>query len=113
MFFSFLHEYWWAVVAVMALIMVSFIFVTGGGAEGGLGGRTRKGWGKWRAVSRKAGEVQARVILTIFYFTIAAPFGLARTFLADPLRVKRTGTKPTWLPRETRDRTVDDARRQF
>jgi hypothetical protein len=113
MHFEFLASYWWTVLALMATIMIVFVFVAGRGAQGGVGGRARHGWGKWRALSKKAGEVQARVILTVFYFTIAAPFGLFRSRHADPLRLKPTSRTRTWLSRETRDRTLDDARRQF
>jgi hypothetical protein len=111
--FSFLHEYWPIVIGLMALAMIVFILVTGRGAEGGLAGRTKQGWGKWQELSHKSGELLARIVLTAFYFTVVIPFGLARTFLADPLRIKRTGAPHTWLPRQTRDLTIEDARRQY
>ena len=53
------------------------------------------------------------MVLTVFYFTFAAPFGLLRTLLGDPLRLKRANQTRAWLPRETRDLTLDDARRQY
>jgi hypothetical protein len=106
-------SYWWAFVGAMVSIMALFVFIAGRGAEGGFGGRTRLGWSKWRAVSKKAGDVQARVILTIFYFTVAAPFGLVRTHLNDPLQIKKRNRPRSWHPRHTRDLTLDDARRQF
>jgi hypothetical protein len=108
-----LGSYWWIVLAVMLAAFVLFIVVAGRGADGGLGGRTRQGWEKWRALSRKAGELQARIILTVLYFTFAAPIGLVRTHLADPLRARKTNQPRAWLPRQTRDLTLDDARRQF
>lgn len=113
MHFDWLLSYWWAALAAMAAIIVVFVFVAGRGAEGGLGGRTRLGWSKWRAVSKKVGDVQARVILTIFYFTFAAPFGLIRTHFNDPLEVKKRSRPLAWHSRRTRDLTLDDARRQF
>ena len=113
MHLTFLATYWWAVLAVMLVVFVGFVLVAGRGAEGGFRGRTQHGWGKWKDLSRKGAEVQARVILTLFYFTAVVPFGLARTYLADPLRLRRSGQPRTWLERRTRDLTLDDARRQF
>ena len=113
MHLNFLASYWWAVLAVFALVVLVFVAVAGRGAEGGLVRRAGLGWSKWKALSKKAAELQARIILTVFYFTVAAPFGLVRTHLADPLRIKREGPAGGWLERRTRDRTLEDARRQF
>jgi hypothetical protein len=113
MHLSLLANYWWAVLAVMLAVVVGFVLVAGRGAEGGFGARTRHGWDRWRELSRKGAEVQARIILTLFYFTVVVPFGLARTYLSDPLRLKRASQGRSWLERGTRDLTLDDARRQF
>ena len=113
MHLSFLADYWWAVLGVMLAVFAGFVLVTGRAAEGGFRGRTRQGWGRWRELSRKAAEVQARVILTLFYFTVVVPFGLVQTYLADPLRLRRSKQGRTWLERRTRDLALDDARRQF
>jgi hypothetical protein len=113
MHLEFLAAYWWAVLAGMLAVFVTFVLVAGRNAAGGFRGRTGHGWARWRALSRKGAEVQARLILTLFYFTLAAPFGLARTHLVDPLRLKRAGQPRAWLERRTRDRNLDDARRQF
>ena len=113
MHLTFLAAYWWAVLAVMLAVFVGFVLIAGRGAQGGLRGHTRQGWSKWRRLSQKGAEVQARIILTLFYFTVVAPFGLARTYLADPLRLRRSHRGRSWLERRTRDLTLDDARRQF
>ena len=113
MHFGFLAAYWWAVLAVMLVVFLAFVLVAGRGAEGGMRGRAGKGWAQWRELSRRGAELQARIILTIFYFTVVAPFGLVRTFLADPLRIKPTSQSRAWLPRRMRDLTLDDARRQY
>jgi hypothetical protein len=113
MHFEFLASYWWAIIAALAAIMLLYVFIAGRGAQGGLSGRAALGWSRWRALSRKAADIQARVILTLFYFTVAAPFGLARTYLADPLSIKKARRDRAWVPRRTRDLTVDDARRQY
>lgn len=107
-----LGAYWWAVLAIMLVVFVGFVAVAGRGAEGGMRGRAGQGWSRWRELSRKAGELQARIILTIFYFTLAAPFALVRR-RADPLRIRAANQPRAWLPRQTRDLTLEDARRQF
>ena len=108
-----LGSYWWAVLLAMAAVLVMYVFVAGRGAEGGLGGRARLGWSRWRTLSQKAADLLARIILTVFYFTAVVPFGVARTWLADPLRLRPSNQPRHWLPRQTRDRTLDDARRQY
>ena len=72
----------------------------------------RKLWEGWKAFGRFLGNLLARVVLSIFYFTIFAPFGLGVRWLSDPLQIK---TRPNrlWRPRSTRDQTVAEAGRQF
>ena len=62
--------------------------ITGRNAEGGFKGRTSHGWSRWREMSQKAADVQARVLLTIFYFTVMLPFGVVMGLFKDPLRIK-------------------------
>ncbi len=109
----FLADYWWAVPVVMLLIVATFVAVAGRGAEGGFGGRTRHGWARWKAMSERVANVQARVLLSVFYFTLMAPFGLWQAFVSDRLALKRTPRDSFWVERKTRDRTLDDGRRQF
>ncbi len=54
--------------------------------------------GRFRALSRRIADVQARLLLTVFYFVVLAPFALGVRALSDPLRL-RSGTGPGWLPR--------------
>ncbi len=73
----------------------------------------KAGWRKWKAISDRVANVQARILLTVFYFTVMAPFGLWQGFVADRLRLKRSEVSSFWLDRSTTDRTLEDARRQF
>ena len=73
----------------------------------------RKIWHAWKRFGQFMGDILARVVLTLFYFTIFLPFGLAVTLLSDPLRMRRPQTIPFWLARETGDQTLNEARRQF
>jgi len=68
-------------------------------------------WKKWLVFGRFMGDWAGRVVMTIFYFSIAAPFGLAMRFLSDPLKL-RAG-EPHWEQRTTEQPAVDDMKRAF
>jgi hypothetical protein len=71
-------------------------------------------WEWWKPVAHKIGNFQARVILTVFYFTMFVPFAILVKLFTDPLRIKPK-TKKGWI--ERKDEQVDDllarARKQF
>jgi len=72
----------------------------------------RQAWRAWKRFAQILGDMSARLILTILYFTLVVPFGLGvRLSCARP----GTGLERAsgWLDRTTHDRTVADARRQF
>lgn len=75
----------------------------------------RKFWDLWKRFGQAMGDFLARVVLTLFYFTIFAPFGLGVRLLGDPLAIKDESKEddegPLWLSRATSDLTIDDARR--
>jgi hypothetical protein len=68
-------------------------------------------WKKWRAFGRVMGDFVARIFMTVFYFTIAIPFGVGVRLFKDPLHLKSSQTG--WLKREDRKETLDDARRLY
>jgi hypothetical protein len=104
----------WAIVILAIVIVIpTYVMIAGRNAEGGLRGRTSHGWSRWRELSQRAADVQARVLLTIFYFTFAAPFGLVLSFFADPLRMKKRPTGSYWIERKPVDETLAAGRRQF
>ena len=71
----------------------------------------RRLWQGWKRVGRKIGDFQARVLLTIFYFVILAPFALGVRLLADPLGLKQPGG---WVPVTPKTETARErAGRQF
>ncbi len=71
----------------------------------------RRLWQGWKLVGKKIGDFQARVLLTLFYFVILAPFALGVRLLADPLGLKQPGG---WHPVTPRDETaLQRAGRQF
>lgn len=72
----------------------------------------KKLWRGWKRFGHFMGDVVARVVLTLFYFTIMLPFSLIVTLFSDPLDMKRRKA-PAWLTRTTGDRNLEEARRQF
>ncbi len=72
----------------------------------------KKFWSGWKRFGHFMGDMLARVVLTVFYFTILLPFGLLTSLFGDPLNI-RSKSKPNWLKRETGDRSLAEARRQF
>lgn len=74
-------------------------------------GRVRRLWEGWKRVARRIGDAQARIMLTVFYFVVLAPFALAVRALSDAMRF---GAPPAWLSRETVDTDpATYARRQY
>jgi hypothetical protein len=70
-------------------------------------------WKTWKRIARKIGDVQARIILTLFYFLIVGPFALVVRWRSDPLAMK-PGTPRGWqLKEETKDPPMTRAIRQF
>ncbi len=72
----------------------------------------RRFWEGWKRFGHWMGDLVARVVLTIFYFTIFVPFGLGTRLFGDPLAMNEVKKPSKWLKRETRDLTLEDARRQ-
>lgn len=72
----------------------------------------KKIWTIWKAFGRFLGNLVARVVLSVFYFTIFAPFGLGVRLFSDPLTIKQT-LSPLWRPRQTTDQTLEDIMRQY
>jgi hypothetical protein len=72
----------------------------------------KKFWERWKAFGHFMGDIVARVVLSIFYFTVFVPFGLGVRLTSDPLQIK---TLPTslWRPRTDDEQTLEDAGRQF
>ena len=70
----------------------------------------RKVWQTWKRIGQAVGDIIGRIVLTIFYFTIFAPFGIGVRLWGDPLAIK-TGDQAQWVERSTRDWNLEDGRR--
>jgi hypothetical protein len=76
------------------------------------GGRLAAAWGAWKRVAARIGDVQARVLLSIFYFVVLGPFALLLRWRSDPLAIK-PGAPTGWRPRsEPAEAPLQRARRQ-
>ncbi|MCC7370734.1 MAG: hypothetical protein IT306_20100 [Chloroflexi bacterium] len=104
----------WAIVLIAIVIVIpTFVFITGRNAEGGMRGRASHGWSRWRALSQKAADTQARILLTVFYFTVMVPFGVVFGILKDPLHIKHRPRGTYWMDRKPGSEALADAKRQF
>jgi len=73
----------------------------------------KRGWNTWKEIARAMGDFQARWLLTVFYFTVAVPFGILARCLGDALGLRRLPTGSGWLARKTPERPLEQSRRQF
>ena len=71
----------------------------------------KRAWQRWLRIATLIGDFQARVILSLFYFVIVLPFGLAVRLFTDPLGIKGRRTS-TWTDFSDRSRTLEATRRQ-
>lgn len=68
-------------------------------------------WRWWTRVARRIGDVQARVLLSLFYYAILGPFALVLR-RRDPLAIRPAAPRG-WRRREVVGRPVaEQARRQ-
>lgn len=68
-------------------------------------------WSAWKRIVRKIGDIQARIILSIFYFTIVVPFGILVRFMVDPLRITCRPTS-NWVSVDQGEQTLEMAEKQ-
>jgi hypothetical protein len=71
----------------------------------------RKAWQVWKRFGHALGDTIARVVLTLFYFTVMPFFALVTRRQRDVLGL-RPGT-PLWHADEARPASAEEAARQF
>lgn len=59
------------------------------------------------------GDFQSRLLLTLFYFIVAAVFGVVVRVFIDPLRLRRPPGDSAWAGRPDGDTDLTGAQRQF
>ena len=72
----------------------------------------RQFWARWKEMATYVGDFQARLLLTLFYLIVAAPFGLIARML-DPLRIRSRARQSAWLARDGSADSLSAAKRQF
>lgn len=70
-------------------------------------------WTTWLGIARILGDLIARLVLSLFYFTVFVPFAVGVQLFSDPLGLKARASTSHWLQRSSGDQTLDDSRRQF
>ena len=70
----------------------------------------RQIWEWWKPVGQAIGDFIGRVVLSLFYFTLFAPFGLGVRWFGDSLDLKGR-SKSSWFERTTSESTIQDARK--
>ncbi len=66
-----------------------------------------------RQVAKKIGDVQARILLTLFYFVVLGPFALAIRWGSDPLGIKAGSFRGWSLRGDEKGAVGERAKRQF
>ncbi len=69
-------------------------------------------WAGWKKIAHAIGVFQTRLVLILLYDTLLLPFGLLVKVFMDPLRLKTRDRASGWVPRETRDRSLEDLKKQ-
>jgi hypothetical protein len=70
-----------------------------------------RAWQTWLRVGQKIGDFIARIVLSLFYFTVLVPFALIVRLFGDPLDIKPGHS--AWVARSTPEPTIEVCRRQF
>ena len=75
-----------------------------------------RAWRSWTELSTHIGHFQARVLLTLIYFTWLVPFSVLMRLFSDPLDI-RSVRKPVastaWRKRAAQKRDLQALRGQF
>ncbi len=70
-------------------------------------------WETWRELGHYIGDFQARLLLTLFYFTVLVPFALIARLFLDPLCLRGGSAESALTRRQTEALDLRAARRQF
>lgn len=70
-------------------------------------------WTRWKRFGHRIGDFQARLILTLIYFVVLAPYGVVVRLFGDVLDVRRAERTTMWIRKKKEEPTVENARRQF
>ncbi len=74
---------------------------------------SKSAWKTWKHIGQLIGDFLARVVLSLFYFTVIVPFGVGMRLFGDPLGIKRKKHPSLWIERTPQDVSLENSRRQF
>ena len=70
-------------------------------------------WQRWGNFSRRMGNFQSRIVLSLFFFIVVSPFALAVKTFSDPLRIRYRSDESYWLIKMKTRGDLEKFRRQF
>ncbi len=73
---------------------------------------TQLAWERFSIIARIFGDMQARVVATLLYYTLILPFGLIMRAGKNPFQESTADNPTAWLKREPVDNTPEGAARQ-
>lgn len=69
-------------------------------------------WRIWKRFGEMMGNFVARIVLSVFYFTLLAPFGIGMRLFGDALAIKNP-PESGWQERRPDDGAIDQARNAY
>ena len=71
-------------------------------------------WLNWRDFSKRAGNFQSRIVLSLFFFIFISPLALILKMFSDPLKIKPPGRcQSFWHPKQKIPENLEEYKRQF
>ena len=70
-------------------------------------------WSIWKDFSMRMGSFQSRIVLSLFFFIITAPFSLITKIFADPLKLKEKKIGSLWVSKQETSADLEEFKRQF
>jgi len=73
----------------------------------------KKAWQSWGSFSKRMGNFQSGMFLSLFFFIVISPFALLVRVFSDPLRIRYRSNESHWLPKINTESSLEQFRRQF
>ena len=70
-------------------------------------------WERWKQFGQLIGDLFARIVLTILFFTVLIPFGIGVRLFVDPLKIKSANQGTCWIEYSADTPSLLRSRRQF
>ena len=73
----------------------------------------KKAWRGWKVFAEHFGNFMSGIILTILYFTVMLPYGLALRLFMDPLAIKSKTQGSNWKPLSEKSPKIESYQKQY